>query len=223
MPKSQPWFKSLPDSVFALGAAARETRAAARAAELADAAYDLDRLRPIDGELHLDNRPASSVPFRPHDAALFDIGGALMTHAHKMQRLYVYAVLGYAYGTAWAILRVLEGEQPPAVQLGRSDEGAYYVPGEVCPVPPLMPQLERWNDYPKLVAAREEWARCEEAGLIADGLDAEEHLSDHEAGRMYVAVDMAEGAPDAAYAYGQLAESGLRFALLKANGVKPPF
>ncbi|WP_328632797.1 hypothetical protein [Streptomyces sp. NBC_00356] len=217
MPKTEPWFESLTDSAFALGAAARETRAAARAAELADAAYDLDRLRPVDGELHLDNRPAGSVPFRPHDAALFAIGGALMTHAHKMQRLYAYAALGYAFGTAWATLRVLEGGQPPAVRLGRSEEGAYFVPGELCPVPPLMPQLERWCDYPKLLAARAKWAHCEEAGDFAEYLDEEPHLSDHDAGQFYIALDTAAGSPDAAYAYGQLAERGLRFALLAAR------
>ncbi|MFI8792262.1 hypothetical protein [Streptomyces sp. NPDC055105] len=217
MPKSRPWFESLTDSVLALGAAARETRAAARAAELADAAYDVDRLRPVDGELHLDSHPTGSVPFRPHDAALFAIGDAHMKHAFTMQRLYANAALGYAYGTAWAILRVLEGERPPAVWLGRSDEGAYYVPGELCPVPPLVPQLERWCDYPKLVAARDRWAHCEQAGLFAECLDEQPHISDHDAGQLHVALDTAAGSPDAAYTYGELAESGLRFALPTAR------
>ena len=155
------------------------------------------------------------VPFRPHDAAMFTIGDVLMDQAHKLRKLYSQAAEGYAYGTAWAILRVLEGQQPDAVQLGRSREGFYVVPGELSPIPPLMPGLERWNGYNKLVHAHARWAICEEAGLFAEYLDEQPQLSDHEAGELHEAIDTATGVPDAAYAYGQLAESALRFALLE--------
>lgn len=159
MTNPMPWFETLTDSVYALGAAAREAQRAARTAELAREAYDLDRLRPVDGEVRLDGRDPSSVPFRPHDAALFTIGDALMEQANKLRTLYTQAAEGYAYGTAWAI--------------------------------------------------------CEDAGLFAEYLDERPQLSDHEAGELHEAIDTATGAPDAAYAYGQLAESALHFALLE--------
>ncbi|MBW8088492.1 hypothetical protein IGW14_10710 [Streptomyces hygroscopicus subsp. hygroscopicus] len=215
MTSPMPWFETLTDSVYALGAAAREAQRAARTAELARDAYDLDRLRPVDGEVRLDGRAPGGVPFRPHDAALFTIGDVLMDQAHKLRTLYSQAAEGYAYGTAWAILRVLEGQQPDAVQLGRSREGFYVIPGELSPLPPLMPGLERWNGYNKLVHAHARWAICEEAGLFAEYLDEQPQLSDHEAGELHEAIDTATGVPDAAYAYGQLAESALRFALLE--------
>ncbi|MFI1334331.1 hypothetical protein ACH4U7_30335 [Streptomyces sp. NPDC020845] len=215
MTRPMPWFETLADSVYALGAAAREAQRAARTAELAREAYDLDRLRPVDGEVRLDGRDPGGVPFRPHDAALFTIGKALMEQANKLRTLYTQTAEGYAYGTAWAILRVLDGQQPDAVQLGRSREGFYVIPGELSPIPPLMPGLERWNDYKKFVQAHARWAICEDAGLFAEYLDERRPLSDHEAGELHEAIDTATGAPDAAYAYGQLAESALHFALLE--------
>ncbi|MDW6061371.1 hypothetical protein SAZ11_29320 [Streptomyces sp. FXJ1.4098] len=130
MTRPMPWFETLTDSVYALGAAAREAQRAARTAELAREAYDLDRLRPVDGEVRLDGRALGGVPFRPHDAVLFTIGKALMEQANKLRTLYTQAAKGYAYGTAWAILRVLEGQQPDAVQLGRNNDGATSSPLE---------------------------------------------------------------------------------------------
>ncbi|MEU8877584.1 hypothetical protein AB0D24_41945 [Streptomyces javensis] len=215
MTNPMPWFESLTDSVYALGAAAREAQRAARAAELARDAYDLDRLRPVDGEVRLDGRDPGGVPFRPHDAALFTIGDALREQAFKLRTIYTQTATGYAYGTAWAILRVLEGQQPDAVQLGRSREGIYAIPGELCPVPSLMPGLERWSGYKKFVQAHARWALCEEAGMYAEYLDEQPQLADHEAGELHEALDAASGVPDAAYAYGQHVESALHFALLE--------
>ncbi|MDW6061341.1 hypothetical protein SAZ11_29155 [Streptomyces sp. FXJ1.4098] len=215
MTRPMPWFETLTDSVYALGAAAREAQRAARTAELAREAYDLDRLRPVDGEVRLDGRALGGVPFRPHDAVLFTIGKALMEQANKLRTLYTQAAKGYAYGTAWAILRVLEGQQPDAVQLGRNNDGGYVVPAGACPAPVLMPGLERWSGYKQFVQVHARWAICEEADVHAAYLDAQPQLSDHEAGELHEAIDTATGAPDAAYAYGQLAESALHFALLE--------
>ncbi|WP_406302126.1 hypothetical protein OHA61_06200 [Streptomyces sp. NBC_00885] len=206
------WFESLTDSVYALGAAVREAQRAARAAELARDSYDLDRLRPVDGQVRIDGRDPGGVPFRPHDDALFAIGDVHREQAGKLRSLYMQSAMGYAYGTAWAILRVLDGQQPDAVQLGRTAEGNYVIPGELCPVPPLMPGLQRWNDYPKFVQAHTRWLICEEAALFAEYLDDQRQLSDHEAGELHEALDTATGVPDAAYAYGLLAESALRVA-----------
>ncbi|MGR3939406.1 hypothetical protein [Streptomyces sp. BRA346] len=209
------WFESLTDSVYALGAAAREAQHAARTADLACDAYDLDRLRPSDGRVGTDDRGAQAVSFRPHFRALLTIGDALMEQTRKMRTLYAQTAMGYAYGTAWAILRVLEGQQPDAVQLSRNNDGGYIIPGELCPIPSLMPGLERWTGYKQLVQAHAQWALCEEAGMFAEYLDEQPQLSDHEAGELHKALDTATGEPDAAYAYGQLAESALHFALLE--------
>jgi hypothetical protein len=206
-----PWFESLADSVYALGAAAREAQRAYRAAEIAQQHYDLDRLRPIDGEVALDDRVPSTIPFRPHDDALFRIGNTLQEQTNALRRLYAQTADAYAYGTTWAILRVLDGHQPATVSLGRTSEGYSIIPGELCPVP-LMPRLERWNNYPKFVHARAQMLRCEEAGNYADYLDEQPHLSDHQAGEFHDALDTASNLPDAAYAYGVLAESALRVA-----------
>ncbi|MEU8870276.1 hypothetical protein AB0D24_03775 [Streptomyces javensis] len=214
MTSPMPWFESLTDSVYALGAAAREAQRAARTAELARDAYDLDRLRPVDGRIRIDGRGSQAVPFRPHFRALLTIGDILTDQANQLRRLYTQAADGYAYGTAWAILRVLDGQQPDAVHLGRSPEGFYIIPGELCPIPSLMPGLERWSGYEEFVQTHAQWAICEEAGLYAEHLDEQPKLSDHEAGELHKALDTATGTPDAAYAYGQLAESALHFALL---------
>jgi hypothetical protein len=157
------------------------------------------------------------VPFRPHDDALFVIGSVLSEQRRKLNSLYVQAALGYAYGAAWAILRVLDGQHPDTVELGRTPQGEYIIPGELCPVPSLMPKLQRWNGYEKFVCAHARWAQCDMAAAYADYLDEQSSLTDHEAGELDDAIDSAAGLPDAAYAYGVLAESGLAFALLDAK------
>ncbi|CAM5662298.1 hypothetical protein [Streptomyces purpurascens] len=208
------WFNSLTDSVFALGAAAREARRAARTAQLTREQYDPDRVRLLDAEVHVDGSTSGGAPFRPHDAAVFTIGDTLSKTATVLSALYTNTALAYAYGTAWAILRVLDGEQPAAVQLGRTRDGHYILPRELCPVPPVMPGLERWNDHTKFEQARRHLAECDAAGMHADLLDEQPELSDHEAAELHAALDVAAGFPDAAYTYGELAESAMHFALL---------
>ncbi|MFE5944247.1 hypothetical protein [Streptomyces sp. NPDC056480] len=209
--KTLPWFDSLTDSIFALGAAARETRTAYQAAQAASAHYNLDRIRLLDGEVTLTGRYSAS---RPHDQAVVRIADALRNCEHRMENLYNQAALSYAYGTAWAILRVLDGQEPPRVELGLSAEGHLTVPGELAPVPPAIEGLDRWCDNAKFEKARQRWWECDSAGEYASALDDEDYLADHEANEMHQAHAEARGIPDAAYAYATLAESALRYSLL---------
>ncbi|MFB7515723.1 hypothetical protein [Streptomyces sp. NPDC056144] len=212
--KTLPWFETLTDSVFALGAAARETRTAHQAAQAAAAQYDLDRVRLLDGEITV---PGLFTPARPHDRAVMGIGKAFQECRDRMGRLSTIAVLSYAYGTAWAVLRVLDGQEPPRVELGLTSEGQLTIPGEVAPVPPEVEGLDRWCDNAKLEQARQRWWACDSAGEYADALADRGDLTDHEMYEMHQAYDEANGVVEAAYAYGVLAESALRFTLLGAR------
>ncbi|MER7515909.1 hypothetical protein [Streptomyces sp. NPDC126499] len=218
--KTLPWFETLTDSVFALGAAARETRTAHQAAQAATAQYDLDRVRLLDGEI---TAPGLFTPPRPHDRAVMGIGKALQECRDRMERLYTDAALSYAYGTAWAILRVLDGQEPPRVELRLSAEGHLTIPAELAPIPPAIEGLGRWRDNAKFEKARQRWWDCDSAGEYASALDEEDYLTDHEAYEMHQAYDEARGLAGAAYAYGLLAESALRFTLLgtRARHTKP--
>ncbi|MFD5734363.1 hypothetical protein ACFWIY_16205 [Streptomyces sioyaensis] len=212
--KTLPWFESLTDSVFALGASAREAQRAHQAAQVSTAHYDLDRLQFINGEISIPGRPS---PVRPHDRALMAIGDSHDQHERRMAVLYGNAALGYAYGTAWAILRVLDGQEPPRVELKWLSDGCFVIPHELAPVPPEIKGLSRWVNNPKFEHARQRLMRCDQAGDYADHLSERAYLADHEASDMHDALDDAAGLPDAAYAYGVLAESALRFALLGAR------
>ncbi|MEV6669944.1 hypothetical protein [Streptomyces sp. NPDC051162] len=208
------WFESLTDSAFALGAAAREAQRAYRSAQLTTDHYDLDRLKSVDGELVIAGRSMLSPSFRPHHHALFVIGDTLREQEDKLRALYWQTSIAYAYGTARAILQVLDGQQPAAVELERTRDG-YAIPQELCPVPPAIEGLARWVGAEKFERARQVLERCDFAGDFADHLHAQDYISDHEAGELHQALDTASGLPDAAYAYGELAESALHFALLE--------
>ncbi|MFD7977525.1 hypothetical protein [Streptomyces sp. NPDC059071] len=212
--KSLPWFESLTDSVFALGTAARETRTAYQAAQVATAQYDLDRVRLLDAEVAVTDRRSLS---RPHDQAVMSIGDALRECENRMASLYNRAAASYAYGTAWAILRVLDGKEPPRVELGLTAEGHLTIPGELAPIPPAIDGLDRWRDNAKFEKARHRWWECDSAVEYASGLADEEYLDDQQAYEMHEAFAEARGMADAAYAYGVLAESALHYALLGAR------
>ncbi|MGW4050758.1 hypothetical protein ACWENA_07985 [Streptomyces sp. NPDC004779] len=209
-----PWFETLTDSAYALGAAARETRTARQAAQAAVAQYDLDRVRLLDGEITV---PGLFTPPRPHDRAVMGIGKALQECRDRMERLSTDAALSYAYGAAWAILRVLDGQEPPRVELGLTAEGHLTIPSELAPVPPAIEGLDRWCDNARFAKARERWWECDSASEFANSLSDREYLADHEATEMHQAYAEARGLADAAYAYGVLAESALHYALLGAR------
>lgn len=212
--KSLPWFESLTDSVSALGAAARETRTAHQAAEAAAAQYDLDRIRLLDGQVTITGRLSAS---RPHDQAVMRIGDALRNCEGRLEVLYDRAALSYAYGTAWAILRVLDGQEPPRAEVGWAKEGSLNIPNELTPIPSQIAGLERWCDSTRFEQARTRWEACDTAAEYASTLADEDYLSDHGAGEMHKAYAEARGMADAAYDYGVLAESALHYALLGAR------
>ncbi|MEV0475505.1 hypothetical protein [Streptomyces prunicolor] len=205
---SQPWTMSLEDSVFALGAAARECQAAARAAAVTTSHYDLDRLRLLDGKV-MRRRQAYTGEQEPHLAALSRIGQAQLQTKHQLERLYEETAQAYAHGANWAVRTVKAGEQPAHVVLKVDHVDDSY---EFSASMPTL-DLERFSQSVQLQAARRVYERCIVAGYEAEGIDRQAYISDHEAGEMHTALNIAAGLPDAAYAYGVLAEAALRWTL----------
>ncbi|MFE9842503.1 hypothetical protein [Streptomyces goshikiensis] len=219
---TMPWFETLTDSAYALGAAAREAQHAFRGAALSAAQYDLDRLRLADGEINLSNRSVDA-PWEPHVHTIALINGHQRNHAHLLYRLHHQSAQAYAYGTTWAIRQVLTGNQPPLVQLTRTAQGFYTIPGEAYPSTEGFEGLKGWSGRADFDRALAEMERREAAAEYAAGPDTEdepfdddgEYIGDYEASAMHDASVVAEGLPDAMYAYGQQAERALRFALLE--------
>ncbi|MFC8361093.1 hypothetical protein ACFUIY_14620 [Streptomyces griseorubiginosus] len=201
------WNTSLEDSVFALGAAARECQSAARAAAITTGHYDLDRLRLLDGKVHHGHSGYTGEQ-EPHLTALSRIGDVHLKATHRLKLLYEQAAEAYAHGANWAVRQVQAGQQPAHVTLKVDPDGTYLLGGSL---PAL--ELHRFASAKALEGARQAYERCLVAGWEAEGIGRQDYVSDHEAGEMHAALDMAGGLPDAAYAYGVLAESALRWAL----------
>ncbi|MFF6985643.1 hypothetical protein [Streptomyces sp. NPDC010273] len=209
MTKPSPsWTRSLEDSVFALGAAARECQTAARAAAIATGHYDLDRLRLVDGKVQR-RRPTYTGEQEPHLAALAQIGRIQMHAQHRLTRLYGQTAQAYAHGANWAICAALAGQQPAHVVLTvEADDNAYEFSSYMATL-----DLQGYAQAAQLEAARRAYERCTTAGCDAEEIDSQDYVSDHEASEMHAALDIAAGLPDAAYAYGVLAEGALRWVL----------
>ncbi|GGR85797.1 hypothetical protein Snoj_44230 [Streptomyces nojiriensis] len=206
-----PWFETLTDSVSALGAAAREARTAHRAAQAAGAQYNLDRLQYADGAVTAPGQ-SSTVPDRPHDRTVFEIRASHLAHEFRMAALYDDAAAAYAYGAAWAIQRVLDGRQPPLVALGRQADGRIAIPDGLFPVPPAFRGLDGWDGHARFERARAELDRVGDLWAYVRGLDEPDDIPD-----AFDLLDVNEklaAAPDAAFAFGQIAETALRHALL---------
>ncbi|MET9099995.1 hypothetical protein [Streptomyces antibioticus] len=203
---TRPWTHTLTDSVYALGAAAREHQAAYRAAVLAQAHVDLDRLRLLNGKVTITS--AGRGEQEPHLAALNRIGDVLSEARDQLERLYTNAAEAYAHGAQWAAREVLLGKEPAHVELYVGENGLYRVP-EYVPVLPV----EKFSNGKALEAARRRYERCLVAGYEAEGIGSQEYVSDHDAGVMHEALDIAAGLADAAYAYGVLAEGAVHFAI----------
>lgn len=114
MPETaQSWHLSLTDSVYALGAAARELRAAHQHATLTARATDPARVVPVLG---LVTTPGAE-PARPHDEALWQLSDLYMVLEHHTAELYENAALGYAHGSAGAVQALLRNDRPRHVEL----------------------------------------------------------------------------------------------------------
>ena len=206
--RNLPWTSTLTDSVFALGAAARECQSAYQAAVIAKGHVDLDRIRLLDGKVNRRRAASYTTEQEPHLTALSRIGGIQLKAMHQLKRLYEDAARAYAHGTAWAVLQVQSGRQPAHVELQVDDEGNHLFAE-------WLPKLDlaRYSEANALAAAHHAYERCLDAGAEAAEIDAQAYIADHEAGQMHRALDIAAGLPDAAYTYGVLAESALHFAL----------
>ncbi|MCX4805073.1 hypothetical protein OG594_26280 [Streptomyces sp. NBC_01214] len=204
------WFETLTDSVSALGATAREARIAHRAAQAAGAQYKFDRLRHVDGAIADPCQP-SAVLDRPHDRALLSIVAGHLAHECRMAELYDDAAAAYAFGAAWALLRVLDGQQPPLVELVRQADGRTAIPDELFPVPPAFKGFDTWDGHKQFEQAHEELERVGDLWAYVRGLD---ELDVPDTFDLLDVNEKLAAAPDAAFNYGQIAESALTFALL---------
>ncbi|MCH6161558.1 hypothetical protein [Streptomyces marispadix] len=208
------WFRTLPESVYALGAAAREYRLALQTAKLGIANTDPSRTHHHVGELAVPGTPFH----RPHDVALVSVSGLYSGLERRVRGLYENAARAYAHGAAWAIRSVLGGNEPSRVLLHR-ERDEYLFMGEM---PDLSEGLARWSGCKRLHALREDLIYRERARHAADSLSAEEHLEAHESAALAAALDSAEGLAQAAYHYGELAESALHFAIDRARTNRLP-
>lgn len=211
MPKTTlAWFHTLAGSVAALGAATLEYRMAHKAAQATAWQYEPLRLSSEEGE--------TSVPGRhfvqPHNDAHLNLKAVYDAAEIRIKNLYENAALAYAYGTADAIVKVLNGECPRHVELARAD-------GLYVQTPDRLPDLEEalggWQGGPNLVALREIVAQHERARAVVREFAFYEDLADYECLEFTEASDFAAGLANAAFAYGQAAERALQFVLISAH------
>lgn len=208
------WFRTLPESVYALGAAAREYRLALHTAKLGISHTDPSRTHHHLGELAVPGRPFH----RPHDVALVSVGDLYTGLEKQLRGLYENAARAYAHGVAWAIRSVLDGKQPSHVLLHRERDRYLLMGG----TPDLGGGLARWSGCKRLHALREDLVYRESARQAADSLGAEQHLEGHESAALAAALDTAEGLAQSAYDYGELAESALHFTIDRARTGRLP-
>ncbi|WP_329615040.1 hypothetical protein OG244_19565 [Streptomyces brevispora] len=209
--KSQHWTESLFDSVYALYETAREYQLAHRAAQAAVETVNIDRRKAHEGRITLVDETTVYGKFRshePHADALFGLSRLYGDLESVTGRRYEEAALLYASGAAWAIREVLTGETPTRVGFVTEDR---------LPVPRSMqiPGLLTYSEGPALDAAYDAVRRCMDVSEYGEDLAGRDYVTDHEAGEMFRAGDVAGGLADAAYAYGLLAQRAVNFALLE--------
>lgn len=204
--KTQHWTESLFDSVYALYEAAREYQIAGRAAQAAVDSVDFDRRKFHEGRVAIEGRTATRDV---HGHALMQLHRVYGVAASEARRRYQEATLLYASGAAWAVRSVKNGDTPAYVTF-EADLWGDPVPGTF-----YTPDLDQYPGAASLNAAYDAVRRC---------LDAEEHIeemadwgpiSEHDAGEMTRAGEVAGGLAAAAYAYGLLAQRALNFVLLE--------
>ncbi|MFJ6298575.1 hypothetical protein ACIQJX_35140 [Streptomyces griseoviridis] len=212
-PANAPWFEHLTDSVRALGEAAREWQLADRQAALLETHVDFLRRNPHEGRISV-HGPATtgpqSKPARrtPHERALSDLQKTYMEHRFTTRSRYEHAARLFASGAAWAIAHVQAGETPDRV-LFRQDRDYRPVPGAY-----EVTGLDRYAGADALEAAYERLLFMDHAAEYAEDIAGRDEVSEHEAGEMFTAGQVARDLPDAAIGYGLLAEQALQFVLL---------
>ncbi|MGW6456281.1 hypothetical protein ACWF94_10205 [Streptomyces sp. NPDC055078] len=204
------WFHSLSDSVASLGIAARELRAARQGAQLISWHIDPMRLLSVDGAVSVPGRHY----VRPHDHAISKLSDLYSALEISTKALYKNTALAYAYGTAQAVVAVLNSERPTHVQLERRDDG--YVPAAVM-LPDLQGALGQWAGSQEMALLRNKVIDGERATALVDEYSFYEDLADYECIEMAEASATAEGLADSAYVYGVAAESALHFLLITAR------
>ncbi|MCR8947196.1 hypothetical protein NW249_34485 [Streptomyces sp. OUCMDZ-4982] len=202
----QHWTESLFDSVYALYETAREYQLAHQAAQITVSSVDFDRRRTHPGRIALAGRSGTS---EPHGRAQRILHRLYYTLETKTRRQFEEAALLYASGTAWAVRAVLNGEHPAHVVFQTTDRG------DLVPPSLEIPGLDTFSEGPALDAAYTALVRCMQASEYGEHLADQDYTSDHEAGQMHAAWDIARGASAAAFAYGLRAQSALNFALLE--------
>ncbi|MFJ2701854.1 hypothetical protein ACIO3R_01480 [Streptomyces sp. NPDC087428] len=211
MPENQHWIESLFDSVYALYETAHEYQLAHRAAQVAVETVNIDRRKAHEGRITIEGRvTAYNNPLtrEAHVDALFGLSRLYGDLESEVGRRYEEAACLFASGAAWAIRTVLDGGTPAHVRFqtedGRPVSGGMNIPG-----------LDTYSGGPALDAAYDSVLRCTHAAAAAEDLAGRDYVSDHEAGEMFRAGEVAGGLADVAYAYGLLAQRALNFVLLE--------
>jgi hypothetical protein len=185
------WHVSLIHSVQALGAAARELRAAHSLARQTAWTADPTRIVQHHGTFGVTGTDGSALPVRPHEEALWQLSDLYMVLEHHTRELYENAALGYAYGAAQAVTAVLRGERPATVELTRDPHGHYAHPADG--LPDVSQSLTVEAGARELDRLRGQFLTC----LDTDNGDSSESARD--------GADLA----DAAHLYGKQAERTL--------------
>jgi len=212
-PANAPWFEHLTDSVRALGEAAYEWQLADQTARLLESGVEIERRNLHEGKItvagpHTSGWESNPRQRGPHEHAVLDLQKIYMEHRHITRRSYEHAAMCFASGAAWAIAQVQAGEKPGRVRF-RLDEDRWPVPGRY-----EIDGLGNYVNARKIAAAYEQVLSMDVAGGHAEDLAGRDYVADHEAAEMFRAAEHAQGLPDAAYAYGRLAEGALAFVLL---------
>jgi hypothetical protein len=215
----RPWYEDLTDSVTALREAAYEYKVAQRSAKSLRDSVQFERRHIEDGRIHVLPMPnarggsgwASQPHSRdPHGQAIQELTSAYGRLLGATSSAFEYASMLFASGAAWAITQVQKGHTPSRVAFERDPQDSEHLVARSLEIV----GLDRYSGAPALAAAYERLADCLYSGEVGSGLAGRDYLADHEASDMHDLFAHADGTGPAAYAYGLLAESALRFALL---------
>jgi hypothetical protein len=216
---AHPWYEDLTDSVTAMREAAYEYKVAQRSAKSLRDSVQFERRRVEEGRIHAlpmpNARDGAGWAFRPHSRdphsnAIFELHATYGRLLGATSGAFEHASLLFASGAAWAITQVQKGNTPDRVAFERDPQDT----DQLVPRSFEIVGLDRYSGTPALAAAYERLADCLYSGEVGEDLAGRDYLADHEASDMHDAFAHADGTGPAAYAYGLLAESALRFALL---------